>query len=93
MAKPCSRWPASTASGPAPPEAAVARRCRRPAPATRCSTELGHRLAVGLAAIVSVLDPELIVLAGGVSLPAVSACATLVRDELADLAVPRPRSS
>jgi predicted NBD/HSP70 family sugar kinase len=52
--------------------------------------ELAHRLAVGLAAIVSVVDPELIVLSGGVITSGGERLRELVQSELAELAVPRP---
>lgn len=54
-------------------------------------TDLGHRLAVGLAAIVSVVDPELIVLTGGVIVAGGEPLRAVVQHELAELAVPRPR--
>jgi predicted NBD/HSP70 family sugar kinase len=53
--------------------------------------EFAHRLAVGLAAIVAVVDPELIVLAGGVITAGGERLRGLVQDELSELAVPRPR--
>jgi predicted NBD/HSP70 family sugar kinase len=53
----------------------------------RCAT--GH--AVGLASIVAVLDPELIVLAGSVTLAGGEPLRALIQSELAELAVPRPR--
>nr|WP_127359408.1 ROK family transcriptional regulator [Actinacidiphila soli] len=57
--------------------------------------ELLHRfatgLAVGLASLVTVLDPELIVLSGGVVAAGGENLRALVRTELAELAVPRPR--
>ena len=62
----CSSWPGGSACAPALAEVAVPRRWTRRAQATSCSTTCRHRLAVGLAAIVSVLDPELVVLTGGV---------------------------
>jgi predicted NBD/HSP70 family sugar kinase len=54
-------------------------------------TEFAHRLAVGLAAMVAVIDPELVVLAGGVIIAGGERLRALVQAELADLAVPRPR--
>jgi predicted NBD/HSP70 family sugar kinase len=54
-------------------------------------TEYAHRLAVGLAALVAVVDPELIVLAGGVITAGGERLRGLIQEELADLAVPRPR--
>lgn len=54
-------------------------------------SEFAHRLAVGLAAIVAVVDPELIVLAGGVITAGGERLRGLIQEELAELAVPRPR--
>ncbi len=54
-------------------------------------TEYAHRLAVGLAALVAVVDPELIVLAGGVITAGGERLRGLIQEELAELAVPRPR--
>ncbi|GAA3621651.1 ROK family transcriptional regulator [Streptomyces chitinivorans] len=48
-------------------------------------------LATGLAALVAVLDPELIVLSGGVLAAGGEVLRELVRRELDELAVPRPR--
>ncbi|WP_101257379.1 ROK family transcriptional regulator [Streptomyces barkulensis] len=48
-------------------------------------------LATGLAALVAVLDPELIVLSGGVLAAGGEVLRTLVRRELDELAAPRPR--
>ncbi|WP_103889264.1 ROK family transcriptional regulator [Actinacidiphila yanglinensis] len=53
----------------------------------RCAT--GH--AVGLASIVAVLDPELIVLAGNVTTAGGEPLRSMIQAELAELAVPRPR--
>lgn len=57
-------------------------------------TELVRRLAagtaVGLASMVAVLDPQLIVLSGGLLTAGGRRLLRLVRDELAELAVPRP---
>lgn len=50
-----------------------------------------HATAVGLAALTAVLDPPLIVLAGGVLTAGGAQLRALVRDELAELAVRRPR--
>jgi predicted NBD/HSP70 family sugar kinase len=54
-------------------------------------TEYAHRLAVGLAAVVAVVDPELIVLAGGVITAGGERLRGLIQEELAELAAPRPR--
>ncbi|WP_031507509.1 ROK family transcriptional regulator [Streptomyces megasporus] len=48
-------------------------------------------LATGLAAMVAVLDPELVVLSGGVLTAGGEALRALIQRELAELAAPRPR--
>ncbi|MDK1474434.1 ROK family transcriptional regulator [Streptomyces sp. 549] len=48
-------------------------------------------LATGLAALVAALDPELIVTAGGLLTTGGEPLRALVQEELAELAVPRPR--
>lgn len=53
--------------------------------------ELGQRLAIGLAAIVALLDPELIVLSGAVIGAGGERLRRVVQRELHDLAVTRPR--
>ncbi|MFF0728066.1 ROK family protein [Streptomyces sp. NPDC004134] len=50
-----------------------------------------QRLAVGLASVVAVLDPQLIVLSGAVLAAGGERLRALVQSELAELAVPRPR--
>jgi predicted NBD/HSP70 family sugar kinase len=52
--------------------------------------ELATRLATGLAAVVSVLDPELIVLAGDVALAGGEVLRELTESELYSLVLPRP---
>lgn len=53
----------------------------------RCATGT----AVGLASLVAVLDPELIVLSGDVMMAGGEPLRALIQSELAELAVPRPR--
>ncbi|WP_225844574.1 ROK family transcriptional regulator [Streptomyces sp. HPF1205] len=53
----------------------------------RCAT--GH--AIGLASMVAVLDPGLIVLSGDVTMAGGEPLRALIQSELAELAVPRPR--
>ncbi|MEV5890247.1 ROK family transcriptional regulator [Nonomuraea fuscirosea] len=53
--------------------------------------DVAARLAVGLAAITSVVDPELIVLTGGVVLPGGEPLRELVEQELHALTIPRPK--
>lgn len=72
------------------PQAAVAQALTTPGPGDRLLQQLGERVALGLAAMVAVLDPALIVLAGGVLSAGGERLAGIVRAELADLAVPRP---
>lgn len=53
--------------------------------------ELATRLAVGLASIVAVLDPDLVVLSGAIPLGGGTPLLNRVTDELHGLAIPRPR--
>ncbi|MDF9813301.1 ROK family transcriptional regulator [Streptomyces sp. SPB162] len=53
--------------------------------------QIATGLAVGLASMVAVLDPELIVLTGSVIVAGGEPLRALIQAELADLAVPRPR--
>ena len=72
------------------PEAAVSRALTVPGAGDEMLEALAHRLALGLAAIVSVVDPELVVLTGSVPRAGGDRLLDLVRSELADLAVARP---
>jgi predicted NBD/HSP70 family sugar kinase len=72
-------------------EAALTAALQTPGAGDTVLTEFAHRLAVGLAAIVAVVDPELIVLAGGVITAGGERLRSLIQDELAELALPRPR--
>jgi predicted NBD/HSP70 family sugar kinase len=72
------------------PEAAVARALSTPGAGDRLIESLAHRVALGLAAIVSVLDPELVVLTGNVLKAGGSRLLAEVRTEVAALAVQRP---
>jgi predicted NBD/HSP70 family sugar kinase len=72
-------------------ESAVRSALRTPATGDLFLAELGHRLAVGLAAIVSVLDPELVILSGGVISQGGERLRDLVQEELHDLSLCRPR--
>ncbi|MFE9426259.1 ROK family transcriptional regulator [Kitasatospora sp. NPDC006697] len=72
-------------------EAAIAKALDTPGPGDGFLTELAHRLATGLAAIVAVIDPELVVLSGGIPTAGGRRLRDLVQDELTGLAVPRPR--
>ncbi|MGC4111579.1 MAG: ROK family protein [Nocardioides sp.] len=52
---------------------------------------VGHRLAVGIAALVAVLDPTLVVLSGSVGLAGGERLRSVISDELGSLAATRPR--
>ena len=52
---------------------------------------LGHRFAVGIAAVVAVLDPTLVVLSGSVGLAGGERLRSAIADELGSLAATRPR--
>jgi predicted NBD/HSP70 family sugar kinase len=73
------------------PQLAVTRALATPQTGDRLLEQLAGRFALGLAAIVSVVDPALIVLAGGVLSAGGERLLGLIRTELAALAVPRPR--
>ena len=72
------------------PQAAVALAVTTPGPGDELLRLLGERVALGLSAIVAVLDPALIVLGGGVLSAGGERLADIVRSELADLTVARP---
>ncbi|MBZ6207054.1 ROK family transcriptional regulator [Streptomyces olivaceus] len=81
-------------SGPYPEVAAalVARAARTgDGPHRRLLQTYATRLATGLASLVSVLDPELVVLSGTSLVAGGEALRDLVRDELEELAASRPR--
>jgi predicted NBD/HSP70 family sugar kinase len=72
-------------------ENAVRAAIRTPGAGDEVVAELGHRLAVGLAAIVAVVDPELAILGGGVFGAGGERLRVAVATELHDLAVSPPR--
>jgi predicted NBD/HSP70 family sugar kinase len=74
----------------ASPEMAVLRALATEGAGDKLIATLGHRVALGLASIVSVLDPELIVLTGGVLLAGGERLLDTIRSELTALAVARP---
>lgn len=53
--------------------------------------QYAHRLATGLASVTAVLDPGLIVLAGGAVASGGEVLRSLIQSELAELAASRPR--
>jgi predicted NBD/HSP70 family sugar kinase len=74
-------------SAPSAVEAAVS----TAEPGDRLLATLGQRLAVGIAALVAVLDPTLVLLSGSVALAGGERLRTAVADELGSLAAGRPR--
>ncbi len=72
------------------PESAVGLALTTPGPGDRILQLLGERVALGLASIVAVLDPALIVLGGGVLSTGGERLADIVRSELSDLTVVCP---
>lgn len=72
------------------PQAAVTRALTTPGPGDRLLQQLGERVALGLASLVAVLDPALVVVAGGVLSAGGERLADIIRAELADLTVARP---
>jgi predicted NBD/HSP70 family sugar kinase len=73
------------------PEAAVAQALRRPDPGDRFLAELAQRFALGIAGVVAVVDPALVVLAGGVLAAGGERLRDLIADELDSLAAAQPR--
>ena len=71
-------------------EEAVALALETPGAGDDFLTALAGRLAVGLAVIVSVVDPQLVVVSGGVPVAGGERLRLLVEDELARIAISRP---
>jgi predicted NBD/HSP70 family sugar kinase len=70
--------------------AEAARTADSPGPGEAVLAEFATRLATGLASIVAVIDPELIILAGGLITAGGEPLRSRIQSELAELAVPRP---
>ncbi|BFV56882.1 ROK family transcriptional regulator [Kitasatospora sp. CMC57] len=71
-------------------EAAVAGALETPGAGDEFLAELAERLAVGLASIVAVVDPELVVLSGGTVTAGGDRLRASVQDALARISIPRP---
>jgi predicted NBD/HSP70 family sugar kinase len=71
--------------------AAVRRAAATPGAGDELIATVGHRLAVGIAAVVAVLDPTLVVLSGSVGLAGGERLRSTIADELGSLAATRPR--
>ncbi|MEU9789294.1 ROK family transcriptional regulator [Streptomyces sparsogenes] len=74
---------------PTAPEA-LATALRTPGAGDAVLTELARRLATGLASVVAVVDPELVVLSGQVAQAGGERLRELVEAEMTGLALPRP---
>ncbi|MFE0461657.1 ROK family protein [Kitasatospora sp. NPDC058965] len=72
-------------------QAAIVRALETPGAGEEFLQVLANRLATGLAAIVAVVDPELVVLSGGIPTAGGERLRELVQEELTGLAVPRPK--
>ncbi len=71
--------------------AAVAAALDRPGPGDRLLTELAHRFALGISAMVAVVDPALVILSGRVLIAGGPRLLELVADEVGSLSAARPR--
>ena len=75
----------------ATPPAAVTAALARPGAGDELLAELAHRFALGLSAMVAVVDPALVILSGGVLTAGGPRLRDLIADELGSLAAARPR--
>ncbi len=73
------------------PQAAVARALTTPGAGDELLATLAERFALGIAAVVSVVDPSLVVLAGGVLTAGGTRLRDLIAEEVGSLALTRPR--
>src|SRR3954471_235059 len=73
------------------PQAAVAKALTTPGAGDELLATLAERFALGIAALVSVVDPSLVVLAGGVLTAGGTRLRDLIADEVGSLALTRPR--
>jgi len=73
------------------PAAAVRAALDKPGPGDRLLDTLAERFALGIAAVVSVVDPALVVLGGGVLTAGGERLRGLVADQLASLSAAQPR--
>jgi len=71
--------------------AAVRTALQTPGAGDELLATLGHRLALGIAAMVAVLDPSMVVLSGSVGLAGGERLRSAIADELGSLALSRPR--
>ncbi len=71
--------------------AALAEALATPGAGDAVLAELAHRLATGIASVIAVVDPELVVLSGEVAQAGGERLLSLVQEELTGLALPRPQ--
>jgi predicted NBD/HSP70 family sugar kinase len=71
-------------------QAAVRTALDTPGPGDELLATLGHRLALGIAGVVAVLDPTLVVLSGSIGLAGGDRLLSAITDELGSLAATRP---
>ncbi|AUG80060.1 ROK family transcriptional regulator [Kitasatospora sp. MMS16-BH015] len=69
---------------------AIALALATPGAGDRFLETLAERLAIGLAVIVAVVDPELVVISGGIPTAGGDRLRELVQDTLAQISIPRP---
>ncbi len=87
LAQASTPTPTPTSTRPGQPDDAASAQTA----ARRLLTELADRLATGLAPIVAVLDPELIVLTGAILRAGAAPLRELIAEALHGMAIPRPR--
>ena len=73
------------------PQAAVTRALGTPGAGDELLATLAERFALGIASVISVVDPSLVVLAGGVLTAGGNRLRDLIADEVGSLALTRPR--
>jgi predicted NBD/HSP70 family sugar kinase len=73
------------------PQAAVARALTTPGPGDEMLSTLAERYALGIASLVAVVDPSLVVLAGGVLTAGGPRLRDLIDEQVGSLALTRPR--
>jgi predicted NBD/HSP70 family sugar kinase len=73
------------------PDAAVTAALRTPGAGDELLATLAERFGLGIAALISVVDPSLVVLAGGVLTAGGQRLRDLIDDEVGSLALNRPR--
>jgi len=73
------------------PQAAITKALDTPGAGDELLATLAERLALGIAAVISVVDPSLVVLAGGLLTAGGTRLRDLIDDEVASLALTRPR--